>query len=76
MSFRSSWLISVEGSDSLTLRDPHSLVPDVENQELTKPVSIEEIKRALWAMAVDKAPGLDDFSLFFSGDIVLLSKWR
>lgn len=57
---RSVWIAM-----TLLLGGTPYFVTDAENRELTKPVSIEEIRRVLWAMTEDKAPGPNGFSLFF-----------
>lgn len=55
----------MDGDNSLTLGNPHSLVTNAENQELTKLVTTKEIRRALWAMTEEKALRPNGSFLFF-----------
>lgn len=38
---------------------------DTDLSAMEKDVSKEEIKKAVWELGMDRAPGLDDFSIFF-----------
>ena len=49
-----------------------SSVFDEQNLNLIKAVSIDEIENALWGMHPDKAPGPDDFPIFFFQTLTLL----
>ncbi|XP_059066322.1 uncharacterized protein LOC131857643 [Cryptomeria japonica] len=41
------------------------LITDAQNQSLMKPIQFEEVRKAVFSMEGDKAPGPDGFSTFF-----------
>eukprot|EP00253_Pinus_taeda_P025214 PITA_25214 len=55
---------SKEDTEDLLSHIPH-LITHEDNQALLKPVSEEEIIKVIWAMDLDKAPGLDGFTIHF-----------
>ena len=42
-----------------------SLINDLENKELSKPIMEFEIKNAIWSLYADKTLGSDDFTINF-----------
>ena len=44
---------------------PNSTVVTNKLEALEDNFSLEEIKKAIWEFGVDKAPGYDNFSIFF-----------
>ena len=56
-----------------------SLISAEDNKNLNKPISMEEVKSALFSMNPDKSPGLDGFQAFFfqkCWDIIGLDLWK
>ena len=43
-----------------------SIISDVENRELAKPILEHEIRSAIWSLHADKAPVLDGFTINFN----------
>ena len=41
------------------------IIPYSENEELVKPISEHEISESIWTLHLDKAPGLDGFTINF-----------
>ena len=68
-----SFFKKLYSAPNLDLVDPNSfplsvipkLISDEDNQLLNNPVSIREIKKALFSMDPDKAPGPDGFTAWF-----------
>ena len=62
-------LINLEGSNKLAQDKMLENIPTVitreDNNNLNKPISMEEVKLALFSMHPDKSPGPDGFQAFF-----------
>jgi hypothetical protein len=72
-------LNNFEGSNKLAqdkmLKNIPSVITKEDNKILNKPISIEEVKTAIFSMHSDKSPGPDGFQTFFSKNVGILSVW-
>ncbi|GJY00806.1 methylenetetrahydrofolate reductase 1 [Tanacetum coccineum] len=63
------WAATVEGHMMYQVLDSedlfHKKVSDLANENMTKPITNEEIKRAMFGIVDDKAPGPDGFTFTF-----------
>ena len=56
--------VSQECMEEMVRDIPTMIIPE-DNLQLKSPISEEEVKKAIWSLHPDKAPGLDDFPIHF-----------